>query len=203
MFVSFTRLPCSGFKDSLLITGDPVEAWRKREFSNGRLFLFSCSGRCASSAGYRLEETRRAKNKSYFQDVCNRLPLFYGPVPNRSSTDRATARYSGEFRGPGELAGDKYGPDHCHCRCWCQPRYPITGFRPGIVVGTIRANYSVAAQAHNDATTAFNALAGQPCNTILTGQDLGGLTLLPGVYCFASSAQLKGTLTLIDYLLVG
>jgi hypothetical protein len=30
----------------------------------------------------------------------------------------------------------------------------------------------------------------------LTGQDLGGMTLTPGVYCFASSAQLTGTLTL-------
>jgi len=31
---------------------------------------------------------------------------------------------------------------------------------------------------------------------MLTGQDLGGLTLTPGVYCFTSSAQLTGTLTL-------
>ena len=30
----------------------------------------------------------------------------------------------------------------------------------------------------------------------MTGQDLGGLTLTPGVYCFSSSAQLTGTLTL-------
>src|SRR4029077_13531918 len=30
----------------------------------------------------------------------------------------------------------------------------------------------------------------------LTGQDLGGKTLLPGVYCFSNSAQLTGTLTL-------
>ena len=30
----------------------------------------------------------------------------------------------------------------------------------------------------------------------LTGQDLGGLTLVPGVYCFDSSAFLTGTLTL-------
>src|SRR4029077_17131484 len=30
----------------------------------------------------------------------------------------------------------------------------------------------------------------------LTGQNLGGKTLTPGVYCFASSAQLTGALTL-------
>ena len=50
--------------------------------------------------------------------------------------------------------------------------------------------------AQGDLTTAYNAAAGQACGTTLTGIDLGGLTLTPGVYCFASSAQLTGTLTL-------
>src|SRR4029453_11508190 len=35
-----------------------------------------------------------------------------------------------------------------------------------------------------------------PCDVDLTGQDLGGLTLTPGAYCFSSSAQLTGILTL-------
>jgi type VI secretion system secreted protein VgrG len=35
-----------------------------------------------------------------------------------------------------------------------------------------------------------------PCGVDLTGQDLGGLTLTPNVYCFTTSAQLTGTLTL-------
>jgi type VI secretion system secreted protein VgrG len=34
------------------------------------------------------------------------------------------------------------------------------------------------------------------CGTDLTGQDLGGKTLTPGVYCFSSSAGLTGILTL-------
>jgi hypothetical protein len=51
-------------------------------------------------------------------------------------------------------------------------------------------------QAQNDLTTAYNAAAAAACGTTLTGQDLGGLTLTPGVYCFSSSAQLTGTLTL-------
>ena len=46
--------------------------------------------------------------------------------------------------------------------------------------------------AQSAVTTAYNALAGQACTADLTGQDLGGLTLTPGVYCFASSAQLTG-----------
>jgi ice-binding like protein/exosortase sorting signal-containing protein len=72
----------------------------------------------------------------------------------------------------------------------------ITGFPPGIVVGTIHPADAVALQAQSDVTTAYNALAGLPCNTDMTGFDLGGLTLTPGVYCFSSSAQLTGTLTL-------
>jgi Ice-binding-like/IPTL-CTERM motif len=77
------------------------------------------------------------------------------------------------------------------------PGSAVTGFPPGLVIGgTIHAADAVALQAQNDVTTTYNFLAGQPCNTDLTGQDLGGLTLTPGVYCFSSSAQLTGTLTL-------
>jgi type VI secretion system secreted protein VgrG len=77
------------------------------------------------------------------------------------------------------------------------PGSAVTGFPPGIVTGgTIHAADSVAAQAQSDLTTVYNNLASAPCNTILTGQDLGGKTLTPGVYCFATSAQLTGTLTL-------
>ena len=77
------------------------------------------------------------------------------------------------------------------------PGNAITGFPPGLVGGgAIHAADAVALQAQNDVTTAYNFLAGQACNTILTGQDLGGLTLTPGTYCFTSSAQLTGTLTL-------
>jgi type VI secretion system secreted protein VgrG len=45
-------------------------------------------------------------------------------------------------------------------------------------------------------STAFDALNAQACTQDLTGTDLGGLTLTPGVYCFSSSAQLTGTLVL-------
>jgi hypothetical protein len=40
------------------------------------------------------------------------------------------------------------------------------------------------------------ALLGAPCGTNLTGKDLGGMRLGPGLYCFSSSAALTGTLTL-------
>jgi len=76
------------------------------------------------------------------------------------------------------------------------PGSAVTGFPPGIVIGVIHAADAVAAQAQADATTAFNTFAGMACDFDLTGQDLGGLTLVPGVYCFSSSAQLTGALTL-------
>jgi hypothetical protein len=76
------------------------------------------------------------------------------------------------------------------------PGAAVTGFPPGTVTGTTHAADAVALQAQNDLTTQYNALASAPCTADLTGQNLGGLTLTPGVYCFSSSAQLTGTLTL-------
>src|SRR5579864_2270735 len=73
----------------------------------------------------------------------------------------------------------------------------ITGFPPGIVTGgTTHAADAVAMQAQSDLTTAYNFAAGETCPNDLTGQDLGGKILTPGVYCFSSSAQLTGALTL-------
>jgi len=88
--------------------------------------------------------------------------------------------------GPTQLDGD--------LGVW--PSLSISGFPPGVVTGVIHSGDAAAMQAQSDVTTAYNALAGQACDTDLTGQDLGGLTLLPGVYCFSTSAQLTGTLTL-------
>lgn len=77
----------------------------------------------------------------------------------------------------------------------------ITGFPPGTVTGgTIHAGDAVATAAQADAHTAYAALVAEPCGTNLTGKTLGtspgAVTLSPGVYCFDSSAQLTGTLTL-------
>src|SRR5579871_4482476 len=75
------------------------------------------------------------------------------------------------------------------------PGTAITGFPPGVVVdGTIHAGDDAAKQAQADVLTAYNSLAGESFTTNLTGQDLGGMTLGPGVYHFDSSAALTGTL---------
>jgi hypothetical protein len=78
------------------------------------------------------------------------------------------------------------------------PGTAVTGFPPGVVVGgSIHAADAVALQAQTDAITAYNDLAGQACNTTYgVPTDLGGQTLVPGVYCFSSSAAITGALTL-------
>lgn len=78
------------------------------------------------------------------------------------------------------------------------PGSSITGFPPGVVVppATLHDADAVAGQAQSDLLTAYNQAAGEPVSQDLTGQDLGGLTLTPGVYFFSNSAQLTGTLTL-------
>jgi len=49
--------------------------------------------------------------------------------------------------------------------------------------------------AYADFLNAYDALAGETCDRTLTG-TLAGVTLAPGVYCFAAAATLTGVLTL-------
>ena len=76
------------------------------------------------------------------------------------------------------------------------PTTSISGFPPGIVIGTIRAGDAVTQGAKNDLTTAYNVAAGQlPVITVAT--ELGGSTLTPGVYVSSSGTfGITGTLTL-------
>ncbi|WP_133794510.1 DUF3494 domain-containing protein [Prosthecobacter fusiformis] len=76
------------------------------------------------------------------------------------------------------------------------PGTEITGFPPGTYSGTQHLGDAFAIQAKSDATIAYNALEAMSFDQDLTGQDLGGLTLTPGVYFFDSTAALTGTLTL-------
>ena len=79
------------------------------------------------------------------------------------------------------------------------PGTAVTGFPPGIVVppGTTHVADAVALGAQNDATTAYNVLAGEACDFGPFGPtDLAGQTLVPGVYCYSSSVQNSGTVTL-------
>ncbi len=77
------------------------------------------------------------------------------------------------------------------------PGSSITGFPPGAVTdGALHAADTVAQQAQQAAHAAYTAALARAVTQDLSGQDLGGKTLSPGVYKFTSSAQLTGLLTL-------
>lgn len=80
------------------------------------------------------------------------------------------------------------------------PGTAITGFNPDCTLtGTLHAGDAVATSAQADAAAAYALLALSPCTqTFGSVQELSGLNLPSGVYCFPSSAQLSvgGTLTL-------
>ena len=78
------------------------------------------------------------------------------------------------------------------------PGTAVTGFPPGTVTGTIHAGDAAASMAQVGVATAYNTLAGEtsPSGNNLSGQNLGGMTLNPGIYKFDSSAQLTGILKL-------
>ena len=77
--------------------------------------------------------------------------------------------------------------------------YPGTSFSGAssvVITGTVHLTDGVARQALLDADAAYQALAALALTSDLSGQDLGGRVLTPGVYFYASAAQLTGTLTL-------
>jgi hypothetical protein len=75
------------------------------------------------------------------------------------------------------------------------PGTAISGFPPGLVLGTQHSADAVALQAQSDLTVAYNNAAGQATDAVLP-PDAGGLTLVPGVYTAPSTLGLTGTLTL-------
>ena len=76
----------------------------------------------------------------------------------------------------------------------------ITGFPPGTRTGALHNGDSVAAQAQQDAITAPTSalvnLQGQTCTANFGATIIGVGTLIPGVYCYASTLGITGTLTL-------
>jgi hypothetical protein len=80
------------------------------------------------------------------------------------------------------------------------PSVSLTGFNPtGVINGIIELGTATALQAQRDVTTAYNDLKSLPLTAQMTGIDLSGKTLQPGVYKFDSAAGIDtpaGILTL-------
>ena len=76
------------------------------------------------------------------------------------------------------------------------PGTAITGFPPGTVSGTTQVANAQSLAAQTSATAAYLAAASATPATSIAGGVLGGLTLNPGVYSYASALSLTGTLTL-------
>jgi hypothetical protein len=119
--------------------------------------------------------------------LAHAIPAFAQPALGAAQTFAVLGSSTVTNTGPTLISGD----------VGVSPGTAITGFPPGIVTGgSLHPGDAVAAQAHADAVIAYASLVALTCDVNLTGTDLGGLTLTPGVYCFNSSAQLSGTLTL-------
>lgn len=90
------------------------------------------------------------------------------------------------------------GVSHFSSNVGVAPGSAITGFPPGIITnGALHQADAVATQAHADLATAYTNFAGlvSPPANDLTGADLGGKTLRPGVYHYATEATSNGLLT--------
>lgn len=80
------------------------------------------------------------------------------------------------------------------------PSVSLTGFNPtGVINGTTELGTAIALQAQKDVLSAYNYLKGMPLTAQMTGVDLAGKTLEPGIYKFDSAAGIDipaGILTL-------
>jgi len=77
------------------------------------------------------------------------------------------------------------------------PGSAITGIPAGQPTGgSVHAGDATAATAQGNLTTTYNDLAGRARNATMTAVDMGHRTFRPGVFFWASSAQLTGEVTL-------
>ena len=117
---------------------------------------------------------------------------FASPSYALSMIDLLTAEYFGVLAGS---TVTNTGSTVINGLLGVSPGTAITGFPPGTATAQHAAD-AVALQGQIDLSAAYLDALSRPTTVNLTGRNLGGLTLVPGVYNFDSSAQLTGKLTL-------
>jgi Ice-binding-like len=104
---------------------------------------------------------------------------------------------AGNFAVLGGTTVTNTGPSWITGQLGVAPGSAVTGFPPG-TSGPQHLGDSVATTAQTNLTAAYTNAAAQPCpgTNNFTGSNLGGMNLVPGVYCQTTAPTLTGTLTL-------
>jgi hypothetical protein len=100
--------------------------------------------------------------------ACSQAPIVLGSAANFAVLAGSTVTNTGPTIVTGDLG--------------VSPGTAVTGFPPGTVIGTQHAMDPISAQGILDLTTAYNNAAGRSLCPISRIGDLGGLTLMPGLY---------------------
>ncbi|GAA1131143.1 ice-binding family protein [Arthrobacter flavus] len=123
--------------------------------------------------------------------------VLVGALTGQPSAFAADAPLLGTAANYSVLAGSTVtntGNSVLNRRLGLSPGTSVTGFPPGVSAGQDVAN-ATAVQAKSDLGIAYDNAAGEP-STASVAQELGGLTLVEGVYTNATALGLNGALTL-------
>jgi len=141
----------------------------------------------------------KSKSLTLFSPLVALTALLCAPVAGSAQSILLSAGNFAILGGTTISSTGTVGTDIISGNVGMSPGTAVTGFPPAVVTGGGAIIIGGAsAQAHLDLMTAANGLAGMPSPAAnnLSGTDLGGLTLPPGVYFFSGAASLNGALKL-------
>jgi Ice-binding-like len=136
------------------------------------------------------------KRRSVISLVFAILVLLLLPATAMAATDPGLGT-AGNFAVLAGTTVTNTGPTWITGQLGVAPGSAVTGFPPG-KSGVQHKADSVAITAQTNLTAAYTNAAAQPCpgTNNFTGVNLGGKSLVPGVYCQTTAPSLTGTLTL-------
>lgn len=141
------------------------------------------------------QKSKCARVRQWVSSVCVLVFALYGASLAQAGTILGSAQ---SFATLGASTETDSGATTINGNVGVYPGTSITGTGSITLVGAsaIHLTDGVALQAEIDQTNAYTTLSHLPFLSNLSGTDLGGLFLSPGVFHFSSSAQLTGLLTL-------